>query len=316
MNPISKVWDECASKTGKFTMQSLLPDAAFDLYAGANAGGSLFIALGSDKEPQAGDLQLAALKLEKIRRQSDYGWLLLVRLEQPELKDVFAALCQDLLNDAARQINTENMAHLFRSRLASWKKLFSKSKLGILGSEACRGLFGELSILKRLLDNGDDSPLNCVKSWVGPEGSDQDFKFQDESLEIKAIAQNKEFVNISSLEQLCSDDELNLVIIRLQDTETAQTLNQAIGEVLDMIAIQEEAHELLRDKLLLTGYVQNPHYDRYRFRIIELANYKVGPGFPRITRDMVDRAILTANYTINIEQIITFRASHDRIRIS
>ena len=99
-------------------------------------------------------------------------------------------------------------------RYAAWLKLLQHKNSALLGVAAQKGLIGELLYLKDRIERG--MPVaDALAGWVGPEGADQDFVYEDGWHEIKTTGAESAKVTISSAEQLDSAQSGELVVMRV-----------------------------------------------------------------------------------------------------
>lgn len=188
------------------------------------------------------------------------------------------------------------------ARIDRWRTLLDRDAGG-LGDPTLRGLFGELLVLKvEVLARM--SPRASVLSWVGPNGSPQDFILPSGvRLEVKTAEPTAASVTISSLEQLdCSSDPLKLLILRAEKTGAqapgAVGLTALIGALRERLS---QDHETLADfdaALLSMGWHEHPSHDAFAMRPRSIEEYDVGPTFPRLLRSTVSPGVLAAKYEI------------------
>jgi hypothetical protein len=156
-----------------------------------------------------------------------------------------------------------------------------------------RGLFGELYVLKRLLDAGLPA-LSVVSAWTGPLHSHQDFQFPDTAIEVKTTsAKQPQSLPITSERELdpTGVGHLFLVHTSLDERRGGQgdTLISMADRVRADVGNDARATTLL-DQLLLTAGLLTDHrsvYDEPHYSIRECRMFTVGDGFPCITeRDL------------------------------
>ena len=182
-------------------------------------------------------------------------------------------------------------------------------RASILDKQEIKGLIGELIELKDhfIRDYGENV---AVQSWMGPLLGHKDFEVDDTWYEVKAVAENAVQVNISSLEQLESEVDGHLVIIRLEDASVtsalAVNLNQMVLKVANEIH-DPETLDLFRTRLDNMGYAPDEEYDNFNFVFKGRQSYSVTEKFPRLTRSGVSESIGNAKYTILLNGISDFK---------
>ena len=115
---------------------------------------------------------------------------------------------------------------------------------------------------------------------------------------------------ISSLEQLESDTNGHLVVVKLEDTSSASgcsiNLNEVVISVVDKIS-DPDVLEIFRTKLDNVGYAFDAEYDNYNFLYKGTQRYYVNEKFPRLKRSEINSTIGNAKYTILLDGITEFK---------
>ena len=189
-----------------------------------------------------------------------------------DLDDIFSQFCRELVLDIQL---SDSPARDTRAALARWRDLFSKDGVsGLLSANAQLGLFGELTLLKRLLEGDLLGRTDC---WKGPAMSQHDFRWAGVAIEVKATRSREgRRIPISSVEQLVSPH------YRFEDDPVAGSLADLVGVVENLSADRDA----FREQLGVYGYDTRraDAYATLRLREKEFRMYDVnGVGFPRIT---------------------------------
>ncbi|MEU8230046.1 PD-(D/E)XK motif protein [Actinoplanes sp. NPDC048967] len=217
-------------------------------------------------------VHLLPLTLEPEARPVHYADLVLLRAD---LAEIFTGLCADVL--AALAAEPDDVLVAIGQVLGGWRELLrSGSKLGI---EQLAGLFGELTVLNRLLDLRPD----LLKSWQGPLRAPQDFVLNASAIEVKATASSEgRIVRIHGIDQLAAPaGGLMLWWLRL---DTGDTGGIAVPELIRSTARRLDRPQDLWQLLARSGYFM-ADADRYKglhFTVVEEAHYRVAEDFPRI----------------------------------
>ena len=185
--------------------------------------------------------------------------------------------------------------------------MFVSSKNNVLTEPEIMGLIGEILLLKGHIASRIGLS-NSLKSWSGQELTHKDFSFNETWIEAKAISRGAQFVKISSLEQLDSDNEGELAIHSLEKMSTAYngiTLNKLVLETRDLFLSGEERDEFMA-KVALQGYEYNNYYDDFVYEISNFKRYKVNSKFPKLTHRDLPTAIRKASYEIALVEIGEF----------
>lgn len=286
------------------------------IFAGVDASLSPLLAIGTQKRPPSLSVSSSAFdyfRQERINRT----WLMILRLRSSVgLGSVFGKLCQDLV-DASRTIESETgLVELFQERLTQWENLFAQTSNGLLQLYQIKGLFAELLILKDLIESGRHSISDAVRSWTGPLGSDQDFIFANNAIEVKAIHANSESVGISSLAQLASTVPIVLALVELRESSEGErgsfSLNQLIASIEELVAREPELLKVFRERLLSACYVEHSHYDSILLQGLRRRLFDVEGDFPRLTPDNVMSGVEAATYKISLRAIERFERKVDK----
>lgn len=230
-------------------------------------------------------------------------------LLSPADREVFLALCNDVVAYSSRGRDArEATAALFR-RLDHWQGLLSKGPPQEMGPPEIRGLIGELCVLLRLAKSAGIGA--ALAFWVAPDEHPQDFALGERLLEIKArLAGSRQQVKISSLEQLeAANLPIYLVAIQLAPSkaDASFSLNDIVGKVLDL-ANEDGAAALDRAESLLLrrGYLAQEAYGVDRYVVSGERAFLVEDGFPRLVRSKTDLRVQQATYILDMTALGTF----------
>ncbi|MEU5758608.1 PD-(D/E)XK motif protein [Nocardia sp. NPDC047648] len=242
-------------------------------------------------------LMLNKRTLDDDRTRHDYADLACLR---SDLSDIFTTLCADVL--IATEAAPENPLKVLNRVLDRWKALFQNPGPP-LGPEQRAGLFGELIVLARLLEQ--DSSAHLL--WRGPSGYRHDFATDAGALEVKtSTSPNGRRIRIHGLDQLEPpiNGVLGLVWLRLEPT-----VREGIGflDLIDRVLELSDDETAVLNKLASIGYrkADDDHYRHARYAVDEQRWYNVDVAFPRLTTvDLAAAAISSnvreVNYTIDL----------------
>lgn len=243
-----------------------------------------------------------------LKNRSDGKLQLAFDLLDNAFKSMFIIFCKDIIA-TSEKAGPEMAISNALTRWKYWKEMFGTINHDILSKSAIKGLIGELYELRDHLMQVRDE-RTAVSSWMGPLLGHKDFEIDETWYEVKSVNENAVQVNISSLEQLESDLDGHLVIVRLEDTsavnEESITLNKMVLSVINQIN-DADVLELFQNKLNVFGYECIPEYDNYSFSFKGMQRYSVTKDFPRIRRCDVSNAIGNASYTILLTGISEFK---------
>ena len=183
--------------------------------------------------------------------------------------------------------------------------LFSEAgPSGVIGEERLIGLLGELLTLEALLANQAPGDLTY---WKGPNNEAQDFRTQNNALEVKStLVREGRIISISSVDQLHPPPNADLCLIhhRLERDPGGFNISDLVQRLVSMgasaSALQAGLAENGVDASNLKAYVAR------RYRSVETRTYAVtGFAFPRITRNSfvggdIPAGTLRLSYSIDL----------------
>jgi hypothetical protein len=238
----------------------------------------------------------------QVHAQDNDQLILCFALLQPNQKAVFMQLFCDLAESSRNGTSNADAVNKVLLRYGKWHKLMESGNNGILSNSEIKGLLGELIYLEELLKLR--LPHTAVTGWIGPEGADHDFSFIDCWYEIKAIDPSAYLVSISSIEQLDTKDNGELILVLLEPTSPhtagAITLNSQIAGVRRMLYNDYGAELAYEEKLVSAGYIELSQYDDVYFVLRGKRRFLVNDDFPAIRRSLLSSCIANAQYQLGI----------------
>lgn len=223
-------------------------------------------------------------------------------------ESLFIQLCQDLAN-VILDISEQDRGYLaLRNRYNQWRRLFVNSSQNLLSEFQIMGLIGELIFLKDYMFERYGLK-NAISGWSGPNLTHKDFSYQDIWYEIKTLYDSTSSIKVSSLEQLDSSMDGELVVFKMEKMSSQSQgirINNLVDSIVNLID-DIELQDLFVDRLLCQGYSIRLEYDTYVFQVKEILFYDVSKCFPKLTRSQVNSAILKATYDISLSGIESFR---------
>ncbi|WP_289172294.1 PD-(D/E)XK motif protein [uncultured Parasutterella sp.] len=186
--------------------------------------------------------------------ERDHLQSILVILKDNSLLEPFTIFCNGILEEATIW-DSRHGGKLLDKHLSKWLNLLRK-RGNLLNEETEIGLFGELSLLKEMLEKKIPDP---VGKWKGPEGGKQDFELEDFSVEVKTLKPSARTVKISSLQQLDFPPPVFLLVNTIDKSETGKTLLSLVYEVEALLQEEPEKLQLLQKKLGVIGFSITSH---------------------------------------------------------
>lgn len=228
-------------------------------------------------------------------------------LKDDDMSGLFYKFCEDIIEQTKDLKNEKDGYKAITTRFFQWKKMFVLSKNTFLTEPEIMGMIGEILFLRGPL--ADEIGLSeSLKSWSGQELTHKDFSCSDKWYEVKTISRGNTTVRISSLEQLDSDKNGELIVYSLEKMSPAYngiSLNKLILETRQMFLSADDADTFLA-KVAMQGYEYNNYYDEFVFEVSGLTRYKVTDQFPKLTHANVPKEITKANYDLALAEIMSF----------
>ncbi len=220
--------------------------------------------------------------------------------------ELFTLMAADLMSATSSGGGERRTFLQLLSRIESWQYFMERPRDRRLSDEEELGLFGELSVVGRLLDGGMGA-ATVMEYWKGPANGLRDFMGPGCDIEVKATVSPNGFpARISSLEQL--DDvagrSVFLVALRFSVDDHSRSLPELVDDIRQRMG-PEDAVPLERS-LLLAGY-EDSYAQQYvrKFRQLEERAFRIGEGFPRISRSTAALAIRGAKYELDLDLVET-----------
>lgn len=227
-------------------------------------------------------------------------------LKNDDLLSVFCSFGEDMISCIEKESNETMAASKLRFRFNTWVALFRKTRTP-LSEEKAKGLFGELYFMKTTLIDRYGYP-KTISSWSGPEQYSKDYAIDDTWYEIKTVAVGSAVAKISSLQQLSSDVDGHLVVIRVE--EMAPTYNgsdSSINNLLQSIisSIEDnETKDLFLDKISNYGYDFSDDLGNKKYAVKRVEKYRVDASFPVLReRDIKSNAVNNVSYELILKLI-------------
>jgi hypothetical protein len=326
MTKIDKIWDELENDRSfshglliRRYSGDVLPDVFVALKSSENfrciaASLSNSVVINLTSFSNLRDINVEVIPDEK---KPDRKYLLL-KLLNNEHRDIFSILCEDLIISIASLTNENQFYRELLNRFEKWKSLFDKSASQGLSPEEQRGLYGEVSLLRKLLNKNSDS-LNVITSWVGVEKQIRDFQYGSWGIEVKTThGNNHQKVLVSNERQLDTTNLDNLFLYHLSlesRLHSGETLNDAVDSVTSILDKDFSSLSRFKSKLLEAGYFENHRiqYSEIGYFIRNESFYKVEKNFPRIEEAEIRQGVGDVKYSIIISQCSEYINSEEHV---
>ena len=269
-----------------------------DLFIGHDEQGRYAIKFRGNFKPESSIKSVAGIAVNQYKN-ANFNTLQF-SLTHIDNKELFFTFCEDII-EATRIVNDNKNAYkTILDRYYSWKKMFSTS-IKILSESEIMGLIGELLFLRDYLFEKYGKG-EALSSWSGQELTHKDFSYKDIWYEVKAIHSGKESVKISSLEQLQSVNDGELVVIALEKMSTSYAgikINTLALEILKSLELNVHK-DLFLSAIMSQGFKFDESYDELVFEFVTMSRYRINSDFPKLTRNDVNEAIIKAQYDLSL----------------
>lgn len=229
-------------------------------------------------------------------------------LADEDISGLFYKFCDDLIESTQNLSDKSHGYTAIVGRFFLWKKMFVAPKNTRLPESEIMGLIGEVLYMSGPLTDRLGGISEALKSWTGTELMHKDFSFGNTWTEVKTVNSAAQFVKISSLEQLASENEGELAVFSLEKMSSSYegyTLNKLILDTRSMFRSFDE-QDAFMSKIALRGYEYNNYYDEFVYTLKKFQIYKVDSSFPRLTASDVHPAICKASYELSLVAIKDF----------
>ena len=239
---------------------------------------------------------------------------IVVTLTNQHFYDIFIQIAADIIISSMNLKDEGDYINVFTSHLSKWGNMFNKNPDETLSKEKQVGLYGELLLIKELVDEGFN-PTDIVDSWKGPDGEDKDFQINGYGIEIKSSAKTDRIVIINNIRQLDNKGFVGLYLyyrsfIRVDNgpntlPNMVNILRQAFSTT---PAISE--YEL---KLLRAGYREEHATNYISSYTLSTENiFNVDTLFPKIVTDNVMNGILDVEYKLDLNALSSHEISYQQ----
>lgn len=285
-----------------------------DLFLGIDNGGSRNLILSIPKYHQFGfkgvDKQNLSIEFYK---ESNH---IVLKLVNPSFADLFNDLILSLYNKIFSISDVDAYGKEFIQAFYRWSGFFTDVLDAGLSEDLVKGIFGELLVLKDLIQESDALTINeILDSWKGPYDAVNDFEFDRSLIEVKTKDDSKIHVRISSEFQLNGkpDKQLSLCIVSVAaDPINGLSIGEVIVSVKDLIWKRLGDITIFIKALSKKGlFNQNlSEYDHFKFRPIMIAFYDCESNtFPKITPKSIMEGVSEVLYYLRVSALEEFKTS-------
>jgi hypothetical protein len=278
------------------------------LFFGYDVSGERIFFLITPYAPKRLPAQSESIDLRLLQRH-DGLYTLILRLLKSDQNSVFNHLCWDLAEFTRSCNDSATGTTMFLERYRRWQRLLESGRIGLLSEAQIKGLIGELLFLEKYLFVRYGTNI-ALKGWLGPNGADQDFRFDDYWYEVKAADAGALSIRISSIEQLDIESTGQLCVVFLDragsNLQDAFSLNTLVTRIRSFISTDTESREIFQKRMETIGYIDIREYSEEIFILRRIRRFLVSHAFPRIRQRMIDPSITKVTYDLRIDALATF----------
>lgn len=251
-----------------------------------------------------------SIQIEKLSAETK---AVSVTLTNQRFLDTFAKIAADVASYTMPLDNESEAVSIFCTKVNSWKNIFSRGINEALSPEEQVGLYGELELLKSLINEG--IPTNeVVDAWKGADAEDKDFQFHNIGIEVKSSIKQDKMVKISNIRQLdtAGYDELYLYYYSFAKSNGGTlTLPAQIDEIRSLLVGSPFLDEF-ESKLLNAGY-NDSEKENYKasYTLTYEECFKVTEKFPKIIKGTVVDAVIDVSYIVDLNVCDEFEVSYN-----
>ena len=303
------------ARTARISARRVDRSARWGLYWGVDADRNILLILqyAATNERSRRLPVLRGLRVEVQPADDTSHERIVIRLTDPEQREIFLRFCQDIVDATVLARTEEQAVERFLARTWRWHRLLRSGREDRLGDEEQKGLIGELVVLERHLLPVLGA-LDAVRCWAGPLDAPRDFEISRVHLEAKARGASSPWVTISSEHQLdCGEGNtlflhVTEVVTVAEGTSGAFTVTEFAGRIRSVIAGHDMvAVDLFEERLSAAGLDWADDYSDRLWLVGGESLYEVREGFPRIASTMLPTGVGRVRYTISLPECEAFR---------
>ena len=220
--------------------------------------------------------------------------------------ELFAGICNDLIETTRRANNNIQAIEIIQRRLLQWHEFLKQVRPRMLSEEQIKGLIGELIFLRDHVIPKFGAAV-ALKYWKGPEGAPQDFNIGDSVIEVKCQSgATAPRIVISSADQLSPQlPMMYLFVVTLGAVGVSDAgainLPSLTGEITALLNhTAPESLEQFNNLLCKSGYIPAERYLEYSYLLANKRLFLVREHFPRIAVKQVPAGVSRLTYSIDL----------------
>ena len=252
---------------------------------------------------------IKGINISQISQAS--GNILMLSLENKDQLGTFNNFAK-FLAENTKMLKGDELAETTIRIIREWSQMFSMQKKGMEDREVV-GLICELHALKNHLFEIYE-PNYSVRTWIGSEGSKQDFACDKFVFDVKGHrVGRKDLIKISSVEQL--DINLNVPFFLFKvdllpsstlSNDTDLSITALTSSILEALRDYDEARMLFEGKLNEISSEATEENLNMSFTVDKEYLYQIDDAFPKILRTSLANEIDEVEYSLNPSKLEKF----------
>ena len=283
-------------------------DGVVKAYYGINKDGFFRISFLSKDSP---NIKGTTKNIEIVQGNSgDNNYWTCFDLKNDTLLSAFCIFGEDLISCVYDEKEEYNALTKLRVRFNTWLALFKKSRTP-LSLEKAKGLYGELYFINEYMIEkyGADNAIDC---WSGPEMYSKDFSIEKTWYEIKTVNIGSATIKISSIQQLSSDFDGHLIVIKVEEMSDSFDVDKSSINKLCQLIISKidnsETKDMFLNRLSELGYDFCDDIGNKNYQVHEMTAYLVNSDFPIVREvDIKSEAINNVGYELVLKLINDYK---------
>lgn len=233
----------------------------------------------------------------------------ILALRDQDAAELFAQLCVDIIAATKECADERSALTVVICRAWDWHSLLRSGRSGRLSEAEQQGLFGELLMLRKLLDQS--SPATALAAWRGPLQEPKDFRLGELAIEVKTRSGGRHSVEITSADQLdpAGIPQLILAAIHLApavvSTPNSRSLEELVSDLRADLAATPSA-EQFEALIAATGWSEADSDDGLRWLALDTEYYSVEASFPRIAASTLPFGVEQVRYLLDLDACTAF----------
>ena len=260
--------------------------------------------------------RLRGIEVELRIQESDDSSSLILRLLDPDQRELFYRLCLDIVTATKQAESEQEAVGLFLTRTWRWHRLLKVGRSGLLSEEEQKGLIGELQVLQDVIFP-EIGIASGIRAWKGPLDAPKDFEIEGNCIECKTrLGASTPYIEIASEHQLDCEGVQSLFVHVLdvatatEDTVGGVTLTEVVASIVEVVRSKEPASlEILEEKLLATGFEFEHNYSDWKWAIGQARAFEVRNGFPRLSSTDIPSGVHKVRYRIALSDCKPYELS-------